>query len=118
MIGSGRAAATGLGAVIGNNIQERNTNDVYLVSLRMDHGSLGQFDCSSIRRPASRRSRANRGRATASRLSSSHGPAQRGQRAGGRCGHGRCAALKCGSAQTAVNRDVTIPRIAENGGGG
>ena len=54
MIGSGRAAATGLGAVIGNNIQERNTNDVYLVSLRMDHGSLGQFDCSSIRRPARR----------------------------------------------------------------
>jgi outer membrane lipoprotein SlyB len=50
--GSGRAAATGLGAVggavIGNQIQKRNETDVYRVSVRMDNGSVGQFDYSNI----------------------------------------------------------------------
>lgn len=50
--GSGRAAATGLGAVggavIGNQIQKRNESDVYRVSVRLDNGSVGQFDYSSI----------------------------------------------------------------------
>lgn len=50
--GSGRAAATGLGAVggavIGNQIQKRNETDVYRVSVRLDNGSVGQFDYSAI----------------------------------------------------------------------
>lgn len=52
--GSGRAAATGLGAVggavIGNNIQNRNRNDneVYRISVRMDNGQTAQYDYQSI----------------------------------------------------------------------
>lgn len=50
--GSGRAAATGLGAVggglIGNNLQKRNESDVYRVSVRLDNGGMGQYDFSSI----------------------------------------------------------------------
>jgi outer membrane lipoprotein SlyB len=50
--GSGRAAATGLGAVggavIGNNLQKRNESDVYRISVRLDNGSTGQYDYSSI----------------------------------------------------------------------
>jgi len=50
--GSGRAAATGVGAVggaiIGNQIQKRNETDVYRVSVRLDNGSVGQYDYSSI----------------------------------------------------------------------
>lgn len=52
--GSGRAAATGLGAVggavIGNNIEGRNKaeGEIYRVSVRLDNGSVGQFDYQSI----------------------------------------------------------------------
>ena len=50
--GSGRAVATGVGAVggavIGNNLQKRNDSDVYRVSVRMDNGSVAQFDYQSI----------------------------------------------------------------------
>ncbi len=50
--GSGRAAATGLGAVggaiIGNNIQKRNASDIFRVTVRLDNGSMGQFDYQSI----------------------------------------------------------------------
>ena len=50
--GSGRAAATGLGAVggavIGNNLQKRNESDVYRVSVRLDNGRTGQFDYQRI----------------------------------------------------------------------
>jgi outer membrane lipoprotein SlyB len=50
--GSGRAAATGVGAVggaiIGNQIQKRNETDVYRVSVRLDNGSVAQYDYSSI----------------------------------------------------------------------
>jgi outer membrane lipoprotein SlyB len=52
--GSGRAAATGLGAVggavIGNTIETRNkgATDLYRVTVRMDNGTLGQFDYQQI----------------------------------------------------------------------
>jgi outer membrane lipoprotein SlyB len=50
--GSGRAAATGVGAVggaiIGNNLQKRNDSDVYRISVRLDNGSMAQFDYQSI----------------------------------------------------------------------
>jgi outer membrane lipoprotein SlyB len=52
--GHGRDAATGVGvvggAVIGNQIEKRNKaeSDIYRVSVRMDNGSLGQFDYQRI----------------------------------------------------------------------
>jgi len=52
--GSGRAAATGVGAVggalIGNSLERRNRNDgeIYRVSVRFDHGNVGQFDYEQI----------------------------------------------------------------------
>lgn len=46
--GSGRAAATGAGvvggAIVGHQIQKRNANDVYRVSVRMDNGERRTFD--------------------------------------------------------------------------
>jgi outer membrane lipoprotein SlyB len=50
--GSGRAAATGAGvvggAIIGNQIQKRNANDVYRVTVRMDSGERRSFDYARI----------------------------------------------------------------------
>jgi len=52
--GSGRAAATGVGAVggalIGDSMERRNRNDgeFYRVSVRFDHGNVGQFDYAQI----------------------------------------------------------------------
>lgn len=50
--GSGRAAATGVGAfggaVIGNNLQKRNDGEVYRVSVRLDNGQTAQFDYQRI----------------------------------------------------------------------
>jgi outer membrane lipoprotein SlyB len=52
--GSGRAAATGVGAlggaVIGNSIERRNKRDgeVYRISVRLDDGRTGQFDYDRI----------------------------------------------------------------------
>jgi outer membrane lipoprotein SlyB len=50
--GSGRAAATGAGvvggAIVGHQIQKRNANDVYRVSVRMDNGERRTFDYERI----------------------------------------------------------------------
>ena len=52
--GKGQTAATGVGvvggAVIGNQIEKRNKaeSDIYRVSVRMDNGSIGQFDYQRI----------------------------------------------------------------------
>jgi outer membrane lipoprotein SlyB len=52
--GKGQTAATGVGvvggAVIGNQIEKRNKaeSDIYRVSVRMDNGSVGQFDYQRI----------------------------------------------------------------------
>jgi outer membrane lipoprotein SlyB len=50
--GTGRAAATGAGvvggALIGHQIQKRNANDVYRVSVRMDNGERRTFDYQRI----------------------------------------------------------------------
>ncbi|MGY8904298.1 MAG: glycine zipper 2TM domain-containing protein [Burkholderiales bacterium] len=54
--GSGRAVATGVGAVggavVGNQVEKRNNNnndsDVYRVTVRYDNGSTGQFDYQTI----------------------------------------------------------------------
>jgi len=52
--GSGRAAATGVGAVggalIGDSMERRNRNDgeIYRVSVRFDRGNVGQFDYAQI----------------------------------------------------------------------
>ena len=50
--GSGRAAATGAGvvggAIVGHQIQKRNANDVYRVSVRMDNGERRTFDYQRI----------------------------------------------------------------------
>lgn len=35
-------------AVIGNSLQKRNESDFYRVSVRLDNGSTGRFDYSSI----------------------------------------------------------------------
>jgi len=50
--GSGRAAATGAGvvggAIVGHQIQKRNANDVYRVTVRMDNGTRRSFDYQRI----------------------------------------------------------------------
>ena len=50
--GTGRAAATGIGAVggaiVGHQIQKRNADDVYRVSVRFDNGERRNFDFQRI----------------------------------------------------------------------
>ncbi|WP_284614629.1 glycine zipper 2TM domain-containing protein [Aquabacterium humicola] len=50
--GTGRAAATGIGAVggaiIGHNIEKRRADDVYRVSVRFDNGERRHFDFQRI----------------------------------------------------------------------
>lgn len=50
--GSGRAAATGIGAVggaiVGHQLQKRNADDVYRVSVRFDNGERRHFDFQRI----------------------------------------------------------------------
>ena len=52
--GSGRAAATGIGAVggalIGNEVEKRNLDDsdFYRIRVRFDHGGVGEFNYRSI----------------------------------------------------------------------
>lgn len=50
--GSGRAAATGVGAVagaaIGHQIQKRNADDIYRVTVRFDNGDRQSFDVREV----------------------------------------------------------------------